>query len=155
MSIHRYILAALPLSLVLMSCTAPGATKMAANAEAEKPDPRRGEEVKSLCYGGRISGFGETTRNSVVIRQGRKNYLLETYNGCLDLEYAQSLSLNRFSGCLSRGDRLIGFDSPFGHDNFGPRSQPCTIKTIYEWDKDATETETPADGPTEETTAPQ
>jgi len=150
MSIHRHILTALPLSLVLMSCTTPSATEMAASAEAEKPDLRRGEEVRRVCFGSSISGFQKATRTSVVLSRGSKDYLVTTRNRCPDLQYSNSLALRSYSGCLTRGDKLIGFDTPFGRNTNGPPSIACYIDKIYEWNEDAAESEPAADTETPE-----
>jgi len=143
MSLHRLIFIALSLSLA--ACTTPTGTDQAANAAADKPDPRRGAEVKQVCFTRNIDDFGATTRNTVVISEGRDDYLVETYNGCFELNHAQSLAVDSFSSCLRKGDDIIAFDSVFGADNIGPRSLPCKIKAIYEWDKDAVEVETDED----------
>ncbi len=148
MPMHRYIFAALP--VLLMSCTTPSATEMAASAEAEKPDPRRGEELKRICFSGTISGFQNATKSSVVVSKGSKDYLITTRQSCYDLEYANSLALRSYSGCLTRGDKLIGFDSPFGNNNSGPPSIACYIDKMYEWDKDAGGDEAGADEPAAE-----
>lgn len=151
MSLHRYILTAFPLSLALMSCTTPSATELAANTEAEKPDPRRGEEVRRVCFGSSISGFQNTTKTSVVLSRGSKDYLVTTRHRCHDLENANSLALRSFSGCLSRGDKLIGFDSPFGRNTSGPSSIACHVDKIFAWNEDASEDDMSPDEPTEET----
>ena len=113
-------------------------------AEAGEPDPRRGEEVNRICFASSIDGFGETTRNSVIIREGRDRYLVETFRGCSDLQFAQSLAIDARSNCLTRGDNIIGFDSAFGPDNIGPTPLRCMVNKIYRWDPDAEAvTETP------------
>ena len=134
MSLHRLIFVAMSLSLA--ACTTPTGTDQAANAASEKPDPRRGAEVKQICFARNIDGFGATTRTTVVISEGRDDYLVETYNGCFELNHAQSLAVDSFSSCLSRGDDIIASDNVFGSDNIGAPSRPCKIKAIYEWDKD-------------------
>ena len=139
MSFYRPIFIALSLSLA--ACTTPTGGAPDADAKAEKPDPRRGAEVKQVCFARNIDGFGATTRNTVVISEGRDDYLVETYNGCFELNHAQSLAVDSSSSCLSRGDDIIAFDNVFGSDNTGARSLPCKIKAIYEWDKDAVEAE--------------
>ena len=48
-------------------------------AEVFADDPRRGEEVKRVCFARQIDSFGETTDRAVVIREGRDYYLLETF----------------------------------------------------------------------------
>ena len=99
-------------------------------------DPRLGEKVDRLCFTSSIDSFGETTRNTVVVREGFDHYLIETYGGCLDLDWAQSIALDSFSGCLTRGDEVFAFDSPFGPDRTD-RPISCTVKAIYKWNLDA------------------
>ncbi len=149
MSLHRLIFVAMSLSLA--ACTIPAGTDQAANVASEEPDPRRGEEVRQICFGSSISGFQNATKTSVVLSRGSKDYLVTTRQRCHDLEYADSLALRSFSGCLSRGDKLIGFDSPFGRNNTAPSSIACYVDKIYVWDEDAGEDDMASDEPTEET----
>ena len=120
-------------------------------------DPRRGEEVKKVCFASQIDSFGETTDRAVVIREGRDYYLVETFGGCFDLDFAQSLAIDSFSSCLSKGDRIFAFDNVFGRKDHSGFRQSCRVKTIYEWDRDAkesdeeTETEESADSEALET----
>lgn len=129
-----HILAASAL-LALAGCATDDAATQ--TAEADTVDPRRGEQIDRLCFAHNIDGFGETTRNSVVVSEGLDQYLVETFPGCFDLDDAQSLAIDSTLSCLTRGDRITGFDSVFGPDNIGPRSYACTVKAIYEWDSDA------------------
>jgi hypothetical protein len=106
-------------------------------AEAGEPDPRRGEEVNRICFASNIDSFGETTRNTVIIREGRDRYLVETFRGCSDLQFAQSLAIDARSSCLTRGDNIIGFNSAFGPSNIGPTPLRCMVNKIYRWNPDA------------------
>lgn len=120
-------------------------------AQTFADDARRGDVVDKVCFTREIDGFGMTTDRAVVIREGRKNYLVETFPGCFDLDWAQALAFDSFSSCLRRGDRVFAFDSPFGTDRNGIPNQACRVKAIYEWDEDAkAEEETPADDAAEE-----
>ncbi|MEM6554754.1 MAG: DUF6491 family protein [Pseudomonadota bacterium] len=118
------------------------AREKARAAEVFADDPRRGEEVKKICFASQIDGFGETTDRAVVVREGRDHYLIETFPGCFDLDFAQSLAIDSFSSCLSKGDRIIAFDSVFAHSSHSRINRSCLVKTIYEWDRDAKDTET-------------
>ena len=118
-------------------------------------DPRVGEEVDRLCFTRGISGFGKTTDRTVVLRRGSQRYLVTTRNRCRDLDDALSLGIDSFSGCLSRGDQIIGIDSVFGHNFNHAPSFPCFVDKIYEWDPDATDApDTEDTDPTGETQAP-
>ena len=119
-------------------------------------DPRRGEQVDKVCFTSQIDSFGLTTKRAVVIREGGDRYLVETFPGCFDLDWAQSLAIDSFSSCLSKGDRIIAFDNVFGHDRNTSFRQSCRVKAIYEWNRDALEeqdTEEEAETETEETVA--
>ncbi len=133
MTLHRSLFAGMLFTLA--ACAT--ATTESAEVTEEKIDPRRGEEVKRVCFSNSISGFGETTKTSVVMSKGTRQYLVTTRNRCSDLDDALSLATQTFDGCLSRGDKLIGFDSPFGPDNIGVSPIPCYVDKIYEWDRKA------------------
>ena len=106
-------------------------------AEVFADDPRRGEEVRRVCFASQIDSFGETTDRAVVIREGRDYYLLETYGGCFDLDWAQSLAIDSATSCLTKGDRIFASDSAFGLRGGKSHVQSCPIKAIYAWDRDA------------------
>ncbi|MGJ3231280.1 MAG: DUF6491 family protein [Oceanicaulis sp.] len=97
-------------------------------------DPRLGARVDRICFGQSINGFGETTDETVLLESGVDDwYLAHTYN-CPNLEFAQSLSFDRYGSCLRQGDEIIAYDSAFGDDNVGIEPRGCTIRAIYEWD---------------------
>ena len=106
--------------------------------EFDPEDPRIGEEVKSVCRGSGINGFGETTRNTVVVSTGvNKRHLLKVAGGCFNLRYAQSIAFDQYSSCLTRGDKLVAFESSFGPTAGERIPMKCHITNIYEYDKDA------------------
>ncbi|MEM9054861.1 MAG: DUF6491 family protein [Pseudomonadota bacterium] len=149
---HRTIFAGM--LFVLAACaTATTPEQQAERAQAKAAevfadDPRRGEEVKRLCFASSIDSFGETTKRAVVVREGLDHYLIETFGGCYDLDWAQSLAVKSFSGCLTRGDEILAFDSAFGPDRNDIRRPSCKVRAIYEWEEDADGRE---EGSTEET----
>lgn len=149
---HRIALTAL--LLVVSACATeltPEQLEAREQAKAEQvfaDDPRRGEQVKNLCFASQIDSFGQTTKRAVVVREGRDHYLIETFPGCFDLDFAQGLAIDSFSNCLSKGDRIFAFDSPFGNRRHAGGQQSCLVKAIYEWDEDAGKDE---DGAEEET----
>ncbi|MEL7113241.1 MAG: DUF6491 family protein [Pseudomonadota bacterium] len=106
-------------------------------AEVFADDPRRGEQVDKVCFARQIDSFGLTTKRAVVIREGGDRYLVETFAGCFDLDWAQSLAIDSFTSCLSKGDRIFAFDTPFGPDRHDRFQQSCRVKAIYKWDRDA------------------
>jgi len=135
----RTALAAIPCGLMLYACASLGDAPddgVAAFAD----DPRLGEEVDRICFGRQINGFGETTDRTIIVNAGvNEHYLIETIGFCRDLDWAQSISLDQFSSCLTGGDSIIPYGSAFGPDRSGPPPQSCRIKAIYEWDEDAGE----------------
>ncbi len=151
---HRTVFAALLLAVAgCATDTSPEALAEREQAKADAVfanDVRRGEEVDRVCFTSNIDSFGETTRRAVVIREGRDRYLIETFGGCFDLDWAQSLGVDSFSSCLTKGDRIIASDSAFGFDKQDLR-QSCRVKAIYAWDPDATEEESDTDASSEET----
>ena len=111
-------------------------------------DPRLGEQVNRMCFGRSINGFEDATDRTVVLRaRVNDHYLVETAGYCPDLDWAQSIGLDQFSSCLTRGDSIIPFDSVFGASRSGHfgasrsghRGFPCRIRAIYEWNPDAGE----------------
>ncbi len=146
---HRIAFAAMILTVTACAtATTPEALEareQARLAEVFADDPRRGDEVKKICFASQIDSFGETTDRAVIVREGRDYYMIETFPGCFDLDWAQALAVDSFSGCLSKGDRIFAFDNVFGHkDSFG-HTQSCRVKTIYEWNRDADEAEDEVD----------
>ena len=117
------------------------AREQAREAEVFANDPRRGDEVKKICFASQIDSFGETTDRAVVVREGRDYYLIETFPGCFDLDRAQSLAVDAFSGCLTKGDRIVAFDNGCGQKNSAGFTQACRVKTIYAWNRDAEATD--------------
>ena len=90
MTKHQIVFAAM--TFILAAC----ATGMDGSEEPKKmsweTDERLGERVDKICFGSNIDGFKQTTRTSVVVSEGRDDYLIETYRGCFDLSSAGSLS---------------------------------------------------------------
>jgi Family of unknown function (DUF6491) len=96
-------------------------------------DPRLGEETRSVCFASTIDGFSMAERDSVLLHDGRKRYLVEVTPSCLDLEFAHSIALDSTLSCLTPGDAIIVGSAPGG--GIGPRR--CLIREIRNWNKDA------------------
>lgn len=108
--------------------------------DAYADDPRLGERVDRICFGSSINGFGETTSRTIVLEANvNDHYLVETFGPCQDLDWAQSISLDQFSSCVTEADSIIPYDSAFGPRENDFPAQRCRIKAIYEWDPDAAE----------------
>ncbi len=104
---------------------------------SESEDPRKGEQVKKICFNRSIDGFSNTSRNSVVLSAGpSRDYLVKT-GSCQQLRRAKSIALSSRSACIYKGDRLIVSDSIFA-DCTGIGPERCYAKAIYKWDKRAT-----------------
>jgi hypothetical protein len=132
-------LIAIPCALIVFACASPGEEREAGVA-AYADDPRLGEAVDRVCFGRQINGFGETTDRTIIVRYAvNEHYLIETVGFCPDLDWAQSIALDQFSSCLTRGDSIIPYGSAFGPRRSGPPPRSCLIKAIYEWDEDAGE----------------
>ncbi|MEO0466184.1 MAG: DUF6491 family protein [Pseudomonadota bacterium] len=121
-------------TFVLAGCASSGPRLDAADYLAS---PALGEQTDRICFTRNIDGFGATTRTTVLVEEGINDYyLVEVFGGCQDLDWAQSLAFTRTTGsCLTRGDRLLAFDSVFPSRSDARFSNQCTIKSIYEWDK--------------------
>ncbi len=102
-------------------------------------DPRLGQEVDRICFASGINGFTQTTDRTVVLERGANDhFLVETVGACLDLDWAQSIGIDSFGSCLTRGDAIIASDSAFTLQRRGdPFPQRCLVKRIHEWDPDA------------------
>ncbi|OYW87517.1 MAG: hypothetical protein B7Z22_04310 [Hyphomonas sp. 32-62-5] len=134
-------------SLALAACQSipgnPSPSGMAAYAD----DPRLGEPVDRICFASSIDGFSNNERNTVVLREGRDEYMVEVFGACPDLEYAHSIGIDAVTGCVTRSDAIIVGHVP-GGTGIGP--QRCLIKDIRKWDPKAEKpaepaTETPAE----------
>lgn len=134
---------------ILGACASPGDARQGGVA-AYADDPRLGEQVDRICFGRQINGFGETTDRTIIVRYGvNEHYLVETAGYCRDLNWAQSIALDQFSTCLTRGDSIIPSSSAFGRNRSGPPPQSCMIRAIYEWDEAASEPDTEEPGDNE------
>lgn len=122
---------------LLAGCSTPAAQTPAEMAEAAKPDPRQGEEVRNICFAQQIRGWRALDRHSVIVESGvRHEYKLELVGACQPDNAFTSIGLiSRVGGgsCLETGDKLVT-DERY---NMGA----CTIRNIYKWNKDAAKPE--------------
>lgn len=103
-----------------------------------KPDPRQGEQVKSICFQSQIRNWRANDRHSVIVERGMKDeYKLELAGTCQPQDAFLSIGLvSRMGGsCLSPGDQLV---TDARYDG------PCSVSRIYKWNKDATAPAAPA-----------
>jgi hypothetical protein len=128
----RIILAVLA-ATALGACTTAPAEPRLRGLEKYADDPRLGPEKRSICFAANIDGFSLNKRETVVLQEGRDQYMVEVTAGCTDLEIAESIVVDSHGGCLTPGDSII-VASTLG-DSFG--SNRCLIREIREWDPKA------------------
>ncbi len=128
----RIILAVLAATALGACSTAPAEPRLR-GLEKYADDPRLGPEKRSICFASNIDGFSLNERETVVLQEGRDQYMVEVTAGCTDLEYAESIVVDPHGGCLTPGDSII-VASTLG-DSFG--SNRCLIREIREWDPKA------------------
>jgi hypothetical protein len=103
-------------------------------------DTRVGEQVDKICFARGIDSFSEEKRNSVVLRRGVNDEYLVVTRGCFNLDMAQSLRLDRQTGCLRKGDFIRVYESAFGpQDDDRFAFDRCQVSEIYKWDDEAIE----------------
>lgn len=103
---------------------------------AYEGDPRLGEQVSNICFSSSIDGFSLNERETVVLREGSREYMVEVLGTCLELDSAMTIGIDARTSCLSKGDHLI-VSSSFTGNGAGIGPQRCMIKDIYAWDPDA------------------
>jgi uncharacterized protein (DUF3084 family) len=128
-------------ALALTACsTGPGmdgGDRQPRGFEDYQGDPRLGERVDRICFGSQIDNFRDTTSDTVLLEAGVNDwYLVHTFT-CPDLDFAQSLSFDRYGSCLRQSDAVITYSSFTGPDRSEPAPRRCRIRAIYEWDEDA------------------
>ncbi len=101
-------------------------------------DPRLGNKVDRICFSGSIDSFFGAEGDTIVLSKGLgRDYRVRLSGLCNNLEHAQSMALERQSGCASRGDYILVSESPFTlNDDIGLGPDRCYIDEIYEWHKD-------------------
>lgn len=131
---------------LLAACQSTPGERKPEGFAAYEGDPRLGEVVNNACFTSSIDGFSMNEKKSVVLRDGKKEYMVEVFGSCPNLDDAMSIGIDSATSCLSKGDALIVSTSMMGNDvGLGP--QRCQIKEIRKWDKNATKAEEPADAP--------
>jgi hypothetical protein len=128
----RIILAVLAATTLGACSTAPAEPRLR-GLEKYADDPRLGAEKRSICFASNIDGFSLNERETVVLQEGRDQYMVEVTAGCTDLEYAESIVVDSHGGCLTPGDSII-VARTLG-DSFG--SNRCMIREIREWNPKA------------------
>lgn len=136
--------------LLLAGCESMPGKPVPRGIAAYEGDVRLGERVDRICFASSIDGFSANKDRTVVLRDGRKEYLVEVYGACPELDFAQSIGIEARTGCLTRSDALIVSSSLIGQTGAtGPNR--CLIKEMHTWDSRAKDQ--PAEADAEEETA--
>lgn len=114
-------------------------------------DPRLGEEVDRICFASNIDSFGDNTRDTFTVREGRDSYLIEVFGACPALQHAVTMRIDASMSCLRNGDHVIVSDSLTGGGNHPFSTSRCLVKSIHKWDPKASEADTKDDADAETT----
>ncbi len=136
------ILPGLTALLALAACATAATEPAARGLDRYADDPRLGEETDRICFASNIDGFSLNERSTVVLSEGRDDYMVEVTGSCFDLDNAEAIALDSPTGCVTPGDAII-VASTMGGGGIGP--QRCLIREIRKWDPKA---EKPAEKPT-------
>lgn len=123
-------------ALLLAACESMPGKPVPRGIAAYEGDARLGERADRICFASSIDGFSANKDRTVVLRDGRKEYLVEVYGACPELDFAQSIGIEARTGCLTRNDALIVSSSLTG-SGAGTGPNRCMIKEIYNWDSKA------------------
>lgn len=126
--------------LALAGCATAADSKPEARGAAKyADDPRLGEKIDKLCFTSNIDSFGNNTRDTFTVREGRDYYLIEVFGSCMNLEHAMTIRLPTSSICLHPGEHVIVSDSITGGGSTPFSTQRCMVNAIYKWDPKAKE----------------
>lgn len=122
----------------LTACEQTPEQRARAEMDQREFEARKGEQVSSVCFAGSIDSFSRPRDNSVVVQARIRDEYLLTTSACFNLDNALSLQVESRSGCLSRGDYIVAYDTAFpGTDTTGIEPSRCLITGIYEWKDDS------------------
>lgn len=143
--------------LALAGCTTAASSEPKPKGAAKfADDPRLGEQVDKICFASNIDSFGDTTRDTFTVREGRDHYLIQVFGSCTPLEHAMTVRMAASTGCLRNGDHVIVSDTLTGHGGDRPFStQSCLVDKIYKWDPKAKAAAEDDAGDTEDSKAPE
>lgn len=113
-------------------------------------DARLGEKVDRICFAGNIDSFGDNTRDTFTVREGRDHYLIEVFGTCTPLEHAVTMRIDASTSCLTNGDRIVVSDSLMPQPSQPFSTARCMVKSMYKWNPKAQESDgEPAEDSTE------
>jgi hypothetical protein len=123
----KFAIAACSSAFLAAACTTP-----ATETADATPDPRQGKEVRQICFNQQIRNWRENDRRSIIVEKGvSEEYKLDLVGTCQPGDAFLRIGLVSRVGagtCLSSGDRLVT-DADYDGS--------CSIRRIYEWNKDA------------------
>ncbi len=126
--------------LILAGCTTTdGSEREPAGIAKYADDPRLGEEVKRICFASNIDSFGNNTRDTFTVREGRDHYLIEVFGTCAPLERAVTMKIGASTSCLTNGDRIVVSDSLMPQRDQPFSTARCVVKSMHKWDPKAEE----------------
>lgn len=104
-------------------------------------DPRLGEEIDRICFASNIDSFGNNTRDTFTVREGRDHFLIEVFGTCAPLDRAVTMRIGATTSCLTRGDAVFVSDSLTVRRDQPFSTARCVVKSIHKWDPKAEKTE--------------
>jgi hypothetical protein len=119
-----------------------GTEPKAKGVEKYADDPRLGEEVDRICFASNIDSFGDNTRDTFTVREGRDYFLIEIFGSCPALQHAMTMRMDSAMNCLTSGDHVIVSDSLTTSSSTPFSKARCMVKSIYKWDPKAGEADT-------------
>ena len=132
--------------LILTGCASTGSSEREPAGIAKyADDPRLGEEVNRICFASNIDSFGNNTRDTFTVREGRDHYLIEVFGTCAPLEHAVTMKIGASTGCLTNGDRIIVSDSLMPRRDQPFSTARCVVKSMHKWDPKAEKTQDESD----------
>ena len=143
--------------IALAGCaTTDGSERKPTGVAKYADDPRLGEEVDRICFASNIDSFGDNTRDTFTVREGRDHYLIEVFGTCTPLEHAVTVAIGSATSCLTNGDSIIVSDSLMPRRDQPFSTARCVVKSMYKWDPKAEKAEDePVAGSTESDTPPE
>lgn len=124
--------------LALAGCATSAETEPRPRGVAQfEGDPRLGEQVDKICFASNIDNFGNTTRDTFTVREGRDHFLIEIFGSCPPLEHAMTMRIDATMSCLRKGDHVIVSDSLIGGSDIPFSTERCLVNAIYKWDPKA------------------
>jgi Family of unknown function (DUF6491) len=121
----------------LAGCASTTGAPKAKGAAQFEGDARLGAPVDKVCFASNIDSFGDTTRDTFTVREGKDHYLIEVFGTCSPLQHAMTMRMDATMSCLRKGDHVIVSDSLTGGRGDGFSTQRCMVKEIYAWDPKA------------------